>query len=68
MAQLPRDILQFLQGYPDDEDDSTEARNLQFYKNQRRCQPDELLVDEIHERWTGRYDILETRHGYIQWL
>lgn len=68
MSQLPRDILQFLQRYPDVEDDPTDQRNLQFYKNQTRCQPDELLIDEIHERWKGRYDLLEAKHGYIQWL
>lgn len=27
-----------------------------------------MLIDEIHKQWSGKYDLLEFRHGYIQWL
>ncbi len=83
MAQVPRDIAEFLREYPDQDDDLSEKRNLLFYQvrltsstshvltskqNTHRCQPDGLLIDELHERWEGKFDILEAKHGYIQWL
>ena len=68
MPQLPQDIVEFLHAYADTEHDSSEIKNLQFYMNQRRCQPDAMFIDEIHERWHGKYDLLEVKHGYIQWL
>lgn len=68
MSQIPRDILSFWNEYPNEEDDPSEKRNLQFYQNILRCQPDRLLIDELHERWKDKFDILEAKHGYIQWL
>ena len=26
------------------------------------------FIDTIHEKWFGKYDLLEYHHGYIQWL
>jgi len=51
---LPRDIQQFLHQYPDVEDDTTLSANLDFYSNKRRCQPDNLLIDQIHQRYVDR--------------
>ncbi|KAI0338989.1 hypothetical protein BDW22DRAFT_1432191 [Trametopsis cervina] len=65
---LPHDIRMFLDGYRDIEDDASQARNLEFYSNKRRCQPDNLLISEIHDRWRGDYRKLESSHGFIQWL
>lgn len=42
--------------------------DLMFYLNLSKCRPDDLLIDELHERWQGRYDLLERKHGFIQWL
>ena len=48
---LPRDIRAFLENYSEnDEDDKSIRANLEFYSNKRRCQPDGVLVNEIHER------------------
>jgi hypothetical protein len=47
---IPRDVKQFLDGYPDNEDDETQSANLEFYSNMRRCRPDNLLIEEIHEK------------------
>lgn len=41
---------------------------LQFYRNEIRCKPDNLTIDEIHAQWYGKDEILERKHGYIQWL
>lgn len=47
---LPRDITEFLQGYPDISDDPALNANLEFYTNKRRCRPDNLLIDDMHEQ------------------
>jgi len=67
----PRDIGAFLANYPgiqisDPENDP--PVNYLFYLNQLRCQPDNLLIKEIHSKWYADYDELERNHAYIQWL
>ncbi len=47
---LPRDITEFLEGYPDISDDPHLNANLEFYTNKGRCKPDNLLIDELHEQ------------------
>jgi hypothetical protein len=47
---LPPDVQEFLDEYPGIDDDVRQMANLQFYRNQRRCRPDNLLVDGIHDR------------------
>ncbi|EIN12649.1 hypothetical protein PUNSTDRAFT_61019 [Punctularia strigosozonata HHB-11173 SS5] len=74
---LPRDVQEFLAGYPGIEDHPSQHANLLFYRNQLRCRPDNLLVEEIHDQrvhfvhdlaWKGDYNLLEYKHGFIQWL
>ncbi|EGN98337.1 hypothetical protein SERLA73DRAFT_183289 [Serpula lacrymans var. lacrymans S7.3] len=64
----PRDVQEFLNGYPRARDDSKLLANHKFYSNQLRCQPSDLLIEEIHDQWMGDYDELEYNHGFIQWL
>ena len=47
---IPRDVQEFLDNYPGQKDDSGSTHNVEFYQNKRRCQPDRLLIDEIHEQ------------------
>ncbi|KAK7454035.1 hypothetical protein VKT23_011546 [Stygiomarasmius scandens] len=68
MHRVPRDVQEFLEGYLDGSNNKSLKANLEFYSNLRRCRPDNLLIDEILEQWQGEYDILESRHGFIQWL
>ncbi|KAF9267319.1 hypothetical protein L218DRAFT_894462 [Marasmius fiardii PR-910] len=68
MPTIPRDVQEFLDGYPDVADDRNLTANLKFYTNERRCRPDNLRIDELHEQWWGDYDVLEYNHGFIQWL
>ncbi|KAI0074117.1 hypothetical protein K474DRAFT_1710122 [Panus rudis PR-1116 ss-1] len=68
MNAIPRDVREFLDGYPDHEDDPTQNANLEFYQNKRKCRPDNVTIDEIHQRWKGDYSKLEYKHGFIQWL
>lgn len=42
--------------------------SLLFHQNKLRCQPDQLLISELHNKWNKKYGILEKSHGYIQWL
>jgi len=68
MNSLPADIRLFLARYHDQEDHPDAEDNLRFYENELPCQPDGLLVEEIHNQWRGNYDELEYNHGFIQWL
>ncbi|KAF8606923.1 hypothetical protein BDV93DRAFT_488864 [Ceratobasidium sp. AG-I] len=68
---IPRDVQAFLQGYPDNKEVNENTRvhpNLAFYSNTGKCRPDGLLIEELLTRWSGKYNELERRHGYIQWL
>jgi len=65
---IPHDVKEFLDDYPDNDNDISSSANLDFYSNTLRCSPDNRLVEEIHEQWLGDYDKLEYKHGYIQWL
>ena len=64
---MKQDIVNFLDGYS--QQPASQARlNYEFFHNQRVCRPDNLLLSQIHTRWVGKWDLLESRHGYIQWL
>lgn len=42
--------------------------NYSFYLNRIRCQPSDLLIEEVYSLWYGDYQELECNHQYIQWL
>ncbi|KAF9568797.1 hypothetical protein CPC08DRAFT_355306 [Agrocybe pediades] len=65
---VPADVQEFLDEYPDVEDDPSCNANFEFYSNNLRCRPDNRKIEEIHENWLGDYGKLESKHGYIQWL
>lgn len=48
-ASIPRDVQEFLDGYPDLRDDDFRSNNLKFYSNELKCRPDRKLIAEIHE-------------------
>uniref|UniRef100_A0A0G4HMB8 Opioid growth factor receptor (OGFr) conserved domain-containing protein n=1 Tax=Chromera velia CCMP2878 TaxID=1169474 RepID=A0A0G4HMB8_9ALVE len=57
-----------------------ETPNLDFHRNLRLCSPDNMKIDDIHKEyrpradgrdeggWDGNFQVLEAKHGYIQWL
>jgi hypothetical protein len=47
---IPRDVQEFLDGYPDVGDDPTCRANFEFYSNNARCIPDNRTIEYIHER------------------
>jgi len=47
---IPRDVQEFLDGYPGVDDDPTYRANFEFYSNSARCIPDSRTIEEIHER------------------
>jgi hypothetical protein len=65
-----RDAERYRLGYPgqEAEEDPRAAQNEEFYANQRRCQPDRMLIDDLHAQWFGQSARLERGHGFIQWL
>lgn len=42
--------------------------NYLFYSNKLRSRPDDLFIDDILKDWYYEYDILESHHGFIQWI
>lgn len=46
---------------------STAAGQVSVYSQRTLCLLD-MLIDDIHELWMGKYTLLEHRHGFIQWL
>ncbi|XP_068118776.1 opioid growth factor receptor-like [Hyperolius riggenbachi] len=42
--------------------------NLMFYQNKKRFDPDGEFIDNIHEEWKTKYDLLEKNHNFIHWL
>jgi len=41
---------------------------VQFYSNEIKSTPRGDYIDNIHRDWKGEYELLESHHGYIQWL
>lgn len=48
---IPRDVQEFLDGYPGLVDDEGLRDNVDFYQGRIRCRPDGKTVDEIHAEW-----------------
>ncbi|CAG7846535.1 SubName: Full=Uncharacterized protein {ECO:0000313/EMBL:CCA67834.1} [Serendipita indica DSM 11827] len=65
---IPRDVQEFLLEYPGVSDQTRKQRNLEFYRNVRRCQPDNMLIEELLRNWQDDFETLEYEHGFIQWL
>lgn len=47
---IPKDVQDFLNGYPGVIDDPSARKNFEFYSNDIRCIPDYQTIQEIHER------------------
>ena len=63
-----RDMSTYRKGYPRTRDNPSMNKNLEFYTGIRKCQPDDMFIDDIHRDWWGHYSKLEAAHGYVQWL
>lgn len=50
------------------DDDTEHIKNVQFYKNEIKSEPEGDFIDVIHEKWFGKWELLERHHSYIQWL
>jgi len=62
------DTQRYLDRYPGEPDDKNQTKNLEFYQNKRSSKPDGDTIENIHRKWFGNYALLESHHGYIQWL
>jgi len=62
------DTQRYLDGYPGEPDDKSQTLNIDFYSNKIKSKPDGGTIEEIHQKWLGKYGLLEAHHGYIQWL
>lgn len=50
---VPRDVQEFLEGYPDVGNDPKAKANLLFYTNRGHCKPDNLLIDDLHQKYAS---------------
>jgi len=62
------DTQRYLDGYPGEPDDKSQCKNIDFYSNKRPSKPDGDTIENIHKKWFGNYGLLESHHGYVQWL
>ncbi|XP_048406503.1 opioid growth factor receptor-like protein 1 [Stegostoma tigrinum] len=65
-----KDLQRYRHGYPDldDKAKNNDNTNFKFYMNQKASQPDGWTIEEIIQKWKGKYVLLERSHSYIQWL
>ncbi|XP_069132859.1 opioid growth factor receptor-like protein 1 [Argopecten irradians] len=63
-----KDTEQYRKGYPGKKDHPELTENLMFYTGKIKSHPDGDYIKNIHEDWWGNFRLLETHHGYIQWL
>ncbi|KAL1265672.1 hypothetical protein QQF64_003699 [Cirrhinus molitorella] len=42
--------------------------NLEFYRGQIKSSPDDVHIDDFHQKWWGKYDLLQDVTTFIQWL
>ena len=45
-----------------------EDQNVLFYRGDSQCAPDSLFIDVLHHKWEGDFEMLEEKHGWVQWL
>eukprot|EP01117_Protostelium_nocturnum_P010222 TRINITY_DN3665_c0_g1_i1.p1 TRINITY_DN3665_c0_g1~~TRINITY_DN3665_c0_g1_i1.p1 ORF type:complete len:440 (-),score=190.13 TRINITY_DN3665_c0_g1_i1:42-1250(-) len=48
--------------------DARQGKNFQFYNGDIQSEPHGDFIGNVHKKWFGSYDLLESHHGYIQWL
>lgn len=66
---LSRDIQEFLLHYPSQKETPSQHRqNEDFFASKIAMQPDNLKLHDFQRTMQGKYDELEARHGFIQWL
>lgn len=42
--------------------------NVLFYSNKIQSDPKGDFIDDIHRLWWKNYTLLESHHGFIQWI
>jgi hypothetical protein len=63
------DVRAYLAHYPGQAQNPRARKNLDFYLNRIASAPSPSgKIDTIHAQWKGDYDLLESHHGYIQFL
>ncbi|XP_026162967.1 opioid growth factor receptor-like protein 1 [Mastacembelus armatus] len=65
-----RDMQNYRNDYPGQLciQSSNDKPNLDFYLGKRPCVPDDVYINDFHNKWKGDYDKLEFVHTFIQWL
>eukprot|EP00946_MAST-07B_sp_MAST-7B-sp1_P002855 g2855.t1 len=65
----PPTMEEYRSDYPNHElNNRSMNTNLKFYLNEIPSRPHGDKIDRIHKIWSNDYDLLESHHGYIQWI
>jgi hypothetical protein len=65
----PPTMEEYRNGYPNFRPLNESANdNLKFYNNEIKSKPRGATIEEMHKTWASNYELLESHHGYIQWL
>lgn len=69
IMSIPRDVQEFLDGYPSSVNDASRTANIDFYQNQARCRPDRMLIEEIHDQYVFKMPLkVHEINFWLRWL
>eukprot|EP01013_Petalomonas_cantuscygni_P029829 TRINITY_DN55713_c0_g1_i1.p1 TRINITY_DN55713_c0_g1~~TRINITY_DN55713_c0_g1_i1.p1 ORF type:complete len:325 (-),score=21.62 TRINITY_DN55713_c0_g1_i1:93-1067(-) len=61
------DLARYIEHYPGLRE-TEHSWNVRFYRDEVPALPQSEKLADILRDWSGRYDVLEYRHDYVQWL
>lgn len=66
-TRAPGPLQAFIDGYPHQRTSPGQNYNLEFYTLARKCQPDNLDLQQMRAKLSGDMDECEYNHGWVQW-
>ena len=76
-ASASDDLKEYREDYPSrpaltrcqqEEEERECNKNVLFYQNKIKMQPERVKVDDVIKLWWGDYSHLESSHSFVQWL
>ncbi|KAJ9122312.1 hypothetical protein QFC22_001733 [Naganishia vaughanmartiniae] len=67
-TRAPGPLQAFIDGYPYQRSSPNQNYNLEFYMGNRKCQPDNMTLDQMRRKLNSDMEECEYNHGWVQWL
>ncbi|KAJ9127147.1 hypothetical protein QFC24_001384 [Naganishia onofrii] len=67
-TRAPGPLQAFIDGYPHQRSSPNQNYNLEFYTGSRKCQPDNLTLDQMRSKLSSDMEECEYNHGWVQWF